>query len=87
MTEVEKKAQHNAIRFYGGGRSYDYDVSGYGDDGSVTGSIDSTSGIKDVDGTLTLEDGEEVSFEGEWVGKGEIEGTDENGNYYTLEVD
>jgi hypothetical protein len=71
----------------GGGRGYDYDVSGSGDTGDVTGSIDATSGSRDVDGYITLEDGREVSFEGEWVGKGEIEGYDEDGNYYELEVD
>jgi len=66
---------------YVGSGGYDYDVSGYG----VTGEIDSDG--RDVDGYLTLDDGTEVSFEGEWSGKGEIEGYDENGNYYELEVD
>jgi hypothetical protein len=28
-----------------------------------------------------------VTFEGEWTGRGEIEGYDEDGNYYELEVD
>ena len=73
---------------YGGGRgSYNYDVSGSGDAGYVTGNIDSSSGNRYVEGSLTLEDGSEVSFDGEWVGKGEVEGTDENGNSYTLEVE
>ena len=68
-------------------RSYNYDVSGYGDSGYVTGYIDATSGSRLVEGTLTLEDGTDVSFDGEWVGKGEVEVTDENGNSYFLNVD
>ena len=68
-------------------RSYNYDVSGYGDSGYVTGYIDATSGSRLVEGTLTLEDGTDVSFDGEWVGKGEVEVTDENGNSYSLDVD
>ncbi len=68
-------------------RSYNYDVSGYGDSGYVTGYIDATSGSRLVEGTLTLEDGTDVSFDGEWVGKGEVEVTDENGNSYSLNVD
>ena len=69
------------------GGGYDYSVSGYGNGEYVSGSIDASSGSRDVDGYITLEDGREVSFEGEWVGKGEIEGYDEVGNYYELEVD
>ena len=88
MTVAEYQAQINALRtFGGGGASYDYDVSGYGNGENVSGSIDASSGSRDVDGYITLEDGREVSFEGEWVGKGEIEGYDEDGNYYELEVD
>ena len=66
--------------------SYNYDVSGYGDGGYVSGNIDA-SGDRYVDGYLTLDDGTQVSFDGEWTGKGEIEGYDENGNFYELEVD
>ena len=66
--------------------SNDYDVSGYGDGGYVTGNIDA-SGDGYVNGYITLDDGTEVSFDGEWTGNGEIEGHDENGNYYELEVD
>jgi len=65
---------------------YDYSVSGYGDTGYVTGSISSYSD-GDVDGYLNLDDGSEVYFEGEFTGHGEIEGYDENGYYYSLEVD
>lgn len=69
-------------------RSYSYDVSGTCNGEAVSGEIDATSGRKDVEGTLTYDDtGEQVSFEGEWVGKGEIEGEDENGNDCELEVD
>ena len=69
------------------GRSYNYDVSGYGNGEYVSGSIDSDSNNKYVDGYIITEDGREVSFDGEWVGNGEIEGYDEDGNYYELEVD
>lgn len=69
------------------GRSYDYDVSGHGNGEYVSGSIDASSGSRDVDGYLTLDDGREVSFDGEWVGKGQIEGYDEDGNCYELEGD
>ena len=68
-----------------GYRSYSYDVDGYGDGQYVSGYIDS-SGAKSVDGYIQLESGEEVYFEGEWVAKGVVEGYDENGNYYELEV-
>ena len=71
----------------GGGRAYSYDVSGLGDDGYVSGTIDAYSGSRDVSGTLELEDGREVDFEGEWSGKGVVEGYDDDGNYYELEVD
>lgn len=65
----------------------DYDVEGYGDSGYAYGEIESSSGSKDVEGYLYLEDGTEVYFDGEWSGNGEIEGYDEEGNYYELEVD
>jgi len=66
-------------------RSYSYSVSGYGDDGYVYGDIDADCS-RDVSGYLCLEDGKEVYFDGEWVGNGEVEGYDEDGNYYELEV-
>jgi hypothetical protein len=56
------------------------DKYGYGD-------IDARSDQQDVSGTLYLEDGRSVSFDGEWDGNGEVEGYDEYGNYYKLEVD
>lgn len=72
---------------YGGRRSYNYDVSGYGDRGYISGNIDASQGSKYVDGYIQRDDGTEVYFDGEWTGKGEIEGYDEDGNYYELEVD
>lgn len=71
---------------YRGSRNYNYDISGYGDQGYAYGNID-TSGNGDVDGYIYLEDGREVYFEGEFVGNGEIEGYDEDGNWYEFEVD
>jgi len=71
---------------YSGSSSYNYDVSGYGDTGYTYGGVDADS-YGDVDGYLYLEDGSEVYFDGEFTSKGEIEGYDENGNYYYLEVD
>ena len=84
MSQKEKVSQQQRIYSYS--NSYNYDVSGYGDTGYVTGNIDA-SGDKYVDGYIMLEDGSEVYFDGEWTGKGEIEGYDEDGNYYELEVD
>ena len=69
------------------GYARDYDVSGYGDSGSVSGNIDTSSGSKYVDGYLELEDGSQVYFDGEFTGNGVVEGYDENGDYYELEVD
>lgn len=72
---------------YSGPSYREYDVSGTADDGnSVTGTVESVGG-GDVQGEIELEDGSTVSFDGEWVGRGEIEGYDEEGNYYDLEVD
>ena len=69
------------------GTSYNYDVTGDGDNGDVSGNIDACSKSKEVQGYLELEDGSEIEFEGEWVGNGEIEGYDDDGNHYYLEVD
>jgi hypothetical protein len=72
-----------------GARAQDhtYDVSGYGDEGNVTGTIDSWNGQQEVEGTIVNEDGEEKAFEGEWDGYGQIEGYDEDGNYIQLETE
>ena len=71
---------------YRSSKNYIYDISGYGGQGYAYGNID-TDGNGDVDGYIYLEDGREVYFEGEFVGKGEIEGYDEDGNWYEFEVD
>jgi hypothetical protein len=65
----------------------DYDVSGYGDSGYAYGNIDTTSGSKYVDGYLDLENGSSVYFDGEFTGYGVVEGYDENGDFYELDVD
>tara|TARA_B110000037_G_scaffold207260_1_gene254054 strand:+ start:315 stop:674 length:360 start_codon:yes stop_codon:yes gene_type:complete len=84
MTESEKIAQRAAIA----SSRYNYNISGYGDAGYITGSIDASNGSKDVSGYLYLENGEEVYFYGEFTGNGIVEGYDDNGNYYwDLEVE
>jgi len=69
-------------------QDYNYDVSGESEEGgSVYGNVDAYSGTRDVEGYIYTEDGEEKSFTGEWVGNGEIEGYDEDGNFVTLETE
>ena len=67
------------------GLAYDYDVSGSGDDGYVYGdvTVDQSGG----DGTIYDEYGNEHNVTVDWTGRGELEGYDEDGNYYELEVD
>ena len=65
--------------------AYDYDVSGYGDSGDVTGEVETYG--RDVEGTLETESGETIDFEGEFTGYGVIEGYGSDGNYYELEVE
>ncbi len=65
---------------------YEYDVSGYGDLGYVTGSIEA-DGSRDVSGSIVTPDGRDVGFEGEWIDQGVVEGYDDDGNFYELEVD
>jgi len=60
---------------------YSYDVTGESESGYVTGEVEANKDSKGVEGYLTDENGNQVYFEGEWTGKGEIEGTDENGNH------
>ena len=68
-------------------RSYEYQVEGYSyDHGYVRGEITADSN-GDVEGSIYLDDGEEIDFQGEFVGKGEIEGYDADGSFYELEVD
>lgn len=66
---------------------YEYEVSGTGDSGYVHGEIEANKGEKEVEGYLYNEEGDQVHFEGEWTGKGEIEGYDENGDYIELEIE
>jgi len=70
------------------GRSiYYYDVSGYFEDGTyVYGRIEAQSQNQNVDGYIYREDGKEEQIEGKWVGKGEIEGWNGNGNRLFLKV-
>ncbi len=65
---------------------YNYDVNGSDQDGNgVSGNID-VSG-KYGTGTIEDENGNEKSIDVEWVDYGVMEGTDEDGNSYELEVD
>jgi hypothetical protein len=66
--------------------SSNYNISGTGNNGFVYGTIDTTYG-RFVEGTLILEDGSNVWFDGEWTGNGMIDVFDENGNWYQLEVE
>lgn len=66
---------------------YEYDVSGHWDSGYVSGEIEANQGSRDIEGYLYTEDGDAVYFEGDWTGYGEIEGYDENANYYELETE
>jgi antitoxin component YwqK of YwqJK toxin-antitoxin module len=64
---------------------YSYSVSGYGNDNSVYGdiSVNKNGGS----GTIYDENDNEISIDLEWTGKGTLEGYDEDGNYYELEVE
>ena len=67
---------------------HDYPVRGDDQNGvPVTGEIESNSWSKDVEGTIVYPNGQERAFSGEWSGKGQIEGQDEDGNIITLETD
>ena len=69
-----------------GSRSYDYNVSGYKDDGSyIYGDVNVTS--SGGDGYVYKDNGESVYVTVDWVGKGMLEGYDDNGEYYEFEVD
>jgi len=81
------KAAIPSYSYSGGGySSYDYDVSGYDSEGNYVYGDANADGSRDVDGYIYSEDGDSKSFSGEWVGKGEIEGYDEDGNNLSLEV-
>ncbi len=76
------------VEYNTGYKEYEYDVSGYGSDGQyVTGKINAYKNNDDVEGILIFEDGEIAAFNGKWIGNGLIKGSDENGDYYELEID
>ena len=69
-----------------GDYNYNYDINGSDQDGNnVTGNIDING--KYGTGTITDEDGNEKAVDVEWVNRGALEGTDEDGNSYNLEVE
>ena len=69
-----------------GDYEYNYDINGIDEDGNaVSGNIDVNG--KYGSGTIEDEDGNEKSIDVEWVDKGQLEGTDEDGKSYELEVD
>lgn len=64
---------------------YSYDVSGTDDEGNyVDGSIEISG--KYGSGTVEDDNGNEKSIDVEWTGNGTLGGTDEDGNFYELEV-
>ena len=69
-----------------GDYEYNYDVSGYDENGNpVEGNIDVSK--HGGSGYIQDKDGNEKSIDVEWTGKGELEGTDKDGNSVELEVD
>lgn len=69
-----------------GNYEYNYDVSGTDDNGGeVSGNV-SMNG-KFGTGTITNSNGEELELETEWIGKGVLNATDDDGNEYELDVD
>lgn len=69
-----------------GNYEYNYDVSGTDDNGNeVSGNV-SMNG-KYGTGTITNSNGEEIEVEAEWIGKGVLSATDNDGNEYELNVD
>jgi hypothetical protein len=76
--------KYNYRTGYSGSYDYNYDVSGSGDNGDVSGNID-TSG-KYGDGYIYDENDNEIHVETEWIDNGVMEATDDDGNTYELEV-
>lgn len=69
-----------------GDYGYNYDVSGYDNNGGeVTGNVSMED--KYGTGTITNSEGEEIEVDVEWIGKGELKATDQDGNEYELTVD
>jgi len=63
------------------------DVSGDCGGYSVSGELDVCSKSRDVNGSVTYDNGMESDFDGEWTSPSEIEGTDSFGNSCDLEID
>lgn len=88
MTQKEIEYQNYLIMLARAcGNSYNYDVSGYCGGEYVYGNVDACSKSKDVTGYVIFDNDAQMDFDGEWVSKGEIEGTDGFGNSCDLEVD
>lgn len=69
-----------------GNYEYNYDVIGYDEDGNpIDGNIDISG--KSGSGYIYDEYGSEKYIEVEWSGYGELEGYDEDGNYYEMNVE
>lgn len=69
-----------------GDYTYNYNAYGFDDDGNeVTGNI-AVDG-KYGNGFLTKANGDEIDINVEWIGKGKLLATDEEGNEYELYVD
>lgn len=91
--EVTKETYHTDTTYkyenrvgVSGDYQYTYDVSGTNENGdAVTGTI--TVRDKYGEGTVTDEAGNEIDVEVEWIGKGILKATDDEGNEYELEVD
>lgn len=65
---------------------YNYDVSGFDEDGNpIEGNIDVNK--RGGEGYIIDKDGNKKRIEVEWSGRGQLEGTDEDGNSLDLEVD
>lgn len=81
-TTYEYKYRKGESRNY----EYNYDVSGTDDNGDeVSGNV-SMNG-KCGSGTITNSNGEEIEVETEWIDKGVLNATDDDGNEYELNVD
>lgn len=90
MTLAEKDAQRirrqQVMAAYLAGLR-EYDVSGDCNGESVSGTVQAYRGSRAVSGTLEYDSGQTVSFEGDWSGRGHIDGSDEFGNFCDLDVD
>lgn len=92
ITPEEAKTFHKDIDYKyeyrtgtSGNYEYNYDVNGYDEEGNeVSGTIN----IEDKygAGTITNSDDEEIDIQAEWISKGILKATDDNGNEYELEV-